>query len=230
MAGLDVRVVSSAGDVLKTPLPGAGAPNAFCAGFTLQTVNPISGQPVGNTEDEQSVGSQITFGKFRFLYLGDLTWNKEFDLMCPNNRIGTVDVFVASRHGQSSSNSQALVHAVRPRVAIMNNGPRKGGQPEAMRMFYSSPRLEDLWQIHFSLLSGQENTVPGLFIADLFDDQEPAMPIAAIAQPGAGAPPAPTHDGTAYWIKVSAQDDGTFTVLNSRNGFGKTYTSITGTN
>ena len=230
MAGLDVRVVSSAGDVLKTSLPGGGAPNTSCAGFKLQTVNPVSGQPVGNTEDEQSVGSHITFGKFRALYLGDLTWNKEFDLMCPDNRIGTVDLFVVSRHGQSSSNSQALVHAIRPRVAIMNNGPRKGGQPEAMRIFYSSPGLEDLWQIHFSLLSGQENTVPGLFIANSFDEQQPTMPIAAMAQPAAGGPPAPTHDGTAYWIKVSAQSDGTFTVLNSRNGFSKTYTALSGTN
>ena len=231
VAGLDWRVVSAAGQVLKTPLPGAGATNRYCATFKRHEVNPVSGQPVGNTEDEQSVGSQITFGKFRALYLGDLTWNLEFDLMCPANRVGTVDLFVVSRHGQSSSNSEALVHAIQPRVIIMNNGIRKGGQPDAMKVFLTSPRLENLWQIHFSQLSGQEYTVPGMFIADSFDDQQPAMQVAPQAPPAQGqqGPPPPPHNGTAYYFKVSAQQDGTFTVTNSRNGFSKTYRSVTGT-
>ena len=86
--------------------------------------------------------------------------------MCPTNRIGTVDLFVVSHHGQAISNSEVLVHALQPRVACMNNGTRKGGQPDAMKVFYSSPGLEDLWQMHFSLLSGQEYTVPGMFIAN----------------------------------------------------------------
>ena len=232
VAGLDVRVVTSAGESIRTPLPGAGRPNPYCAAFKPHAVNPVSGQPTGNTEDEQSVGSHITFGKFRALYLGDTTWNKEFDLMCPTNRIGTVDLFVVSRHGQPSSNSEALVHAIRPRVAIMNNGTRKGGQPDAMRVLHSAPGLEDLWQIHFSLLSGQEYTVPGMFIANPFDEQPPAMPVAAMTlpQPAAGAAPAPQHNGAAYWIKLSAQTDGSFTVTNSRNGFSKTYGVAPGTN
>lgn len=225
LSGLDVRIVSSAGGVLATPLAGAGSPNPYCATFKPHTVNPVSGQPTGNTEDEQSVGTHVTFGRFRALYLADLTWNKEFELMCPTNRIGTVDVFLVSRHGQPSSNSEALVHAIRPRVAIMNNGTRKGGQPDAMRILYSAPGLEDLWQIHFSVLSGQEYTVPGIFIANAFDEQSPVMPVTAVTlpQPATGAPPAPRHDGTAYWIKVSASADGSFTVTNSRNGFGKRY-------
>jgi Mn2+/Fe2+ NRAMP family transporter len=98
--------------------------------------------------------------------LGDLTQVKEFPLMCPINRIGTVDLWIVSHHGQPMSNSQALVHAIHPRVAILNNGTRKGGQPAAMKVIYSSPGLEDLWQLHFSLLSGQEYTQPGLFIAN----------------------------------------------------------------
>jgi hypothetical protein len=79
--------------------------------------------------------------------------------------------------------------------------------------------------MHFSQLSGQEYTVPGLFIANLLDEPLAAMPVAPIPppQPGPGSPPAPVHDGTAYWIKVSAQPDGSFTVTNGRNGFGKTY-------
>ena len=223
--GVDWRIVSAGGQVIGRALPGAGQPNPYCRGFTRQQVNPVSGAPVGNTEDEQSVGTHITFGKFRLLYLGDFTWNQEFDLTCPANRIGTVDVLIASRHGQSSSNSEAFVHAVQPRVILMNNGPRKGGQPQAMKILLGSPRLENLWAIHFSELGGQEYTVPGLFIANVFDDAQAAMPVAPMAPPapGANAPPAPTHNGTAYWIKMSATPDGGFTITNRRNGFSKSY-------
>ena len=157
--------------------------------------------------------------------LGDLTKNNEFELVCPNNRIGAVDVLLGLHHGQDTSTSEVLVHAVHPRVAIMNNGTRKGGQPEVMKTVHSSPGLEDLWQLHFSLLSGQEYTVPGMFIANTTDDQQTAMPVAPTPAPGPGpgTPPAPVHKGAAYWIKLSAQEDGSFTVTNARNGFGKTY-------
>ncbi|MBI2187024.1 MAG: MBL fold metallo-hydrolase [Acidobacteria bacterium] len=227
IAGVDVRIVTSGGRTITAPLPGAGSRNPHCATFTPHTVNPVSGQPVGKTEDEQSVGTHVTFGSFRAVYLGDFTWNGEFGLMCPTNRLGTVDLFVVSRHGQPSSNSEALVHAIRPRVAVMNNGTRKGGQPGTMRILYASPGLEDVWQIHFSVLGGQEYTAPGAFIANTFDDQPQAMPIAAVALPpqGAAAPPAPLHDGTAHWIRIAAQSDGSFTVTNSRNGFSKTYSA-----
>ena len=223
VTGLDWRIVSATGRILKTPLPGAGGPNPYCAGFKRHDVNPVSGGPLGNTEDEQSVASHITFGRFRVLYLADFDWNQEVDLMCPNNRIGTVDLFVASRHGQPSSNSEALVHAIRPRVIIMNNGPRKGGQPAAMNVLLNSPRLEDLWQIHFALLGGQEYTVPGIFIANV--EEGATVPLAPLAPTprGAPAPSAPQHNGPANWIKVSAQTDGSFTVSNARNGFSKTY-------
>src|SRR5262249_49521352 len=151
--------------------------------------------------------------------------NKEFELMCPNNRIGTIDVFLGLHHGLNSSNSEVMVHALRPRVAIINNGTRKGGQPDVMQILLSSPGLENLWQSHFSLLSGQEYTVPGMFIANFADDAPASMPIAPIAapQPGPNAPPPPAHNGPAFWIKVSAQQDGSFTVTNARNKFSKTY-------
>ena len=217
IAGLDWRIVTSAGEAIKTPLPGAGAANPYCAANKPQDPDP--------TENAQSVGSVVTFGQFRTVHLGDLTWNKEFDLMCPTNRIGRADVFVVTHHGQPVSNNPVVVHALRSRVAIMNNGTRKGGQPAAMQVLHSAPGLEDLWQVHFSQLSGQEYTVPGMFIANPIDDQPDAMPIAALTppQPGSGAPAAPVHNGTAYWIKVSAQADGSFTVTNARNGFSKTY-------
>jgi competence protein ComEC len=217
VAGLDIRVLAAAGQVTKTPLAGAGKPNPYCAGFKPQDPDP--------TENAQSVGNIVTFGRFRVLHMGDLTWNKEFDLMCPNNPIGTVDLWVISHHGQAISNSEVLAHAIRPRAAIMNNGTRKGGQPEAMRIIHSIPGLEDVWQVHFSQLSGQEYTVPGMFIANGVDDPQTAMPVAPLSapQPGATATPAPVHNGKAYWIKVSAREDGTFTITNTRNNFSKTY-------
>jgi len=216
MTGVDVSVVASAGELIKSPLPGAGRPNPFCANFK-------PGE--NNAEDPQSVAIHITFGKFSTVHLGDLTKNKEFELMCPNNRLGTVDVLLGLHHGQASSNSPVMVHALHPLVAIMNDGTRKGGEPETMQTVHSSPGLEDLWQLHFSLLSGQEYTQPGMFIANTVDETQSAMPIAPMPapQPGPGVPPPPAHNGAAYWIKLSAQQDGTFTVTNTRNGFTKTY-------
>jgi len=218
VTGLDWRLVSSAGEVIKDPLPGTGKPNPYCAD---SKPNPDD----GGVENSMSVGSVVTFGKFRVAHLGDLTQVKEFPLMCPVDRIGTVDLWVVSHHGQPMSNSQVLVHAIQPRVAILNNGTRKGGQPSAMKVIYSAPGLEDLWQLHFSLLSGQEYTSPGMFIANTIDDQQDVMPISPMTppQPGPGVTPPPAHNGTAYWVKVSAQTDGSFTVTNARNGFSKTY-------
>ena len=145
--------------------------------------------------------------------------------MCPVNRIGVFDLFIVSHHGQPTSNTESLVHAIQSRVAVLNNGTRKGGQPDAMKVLYSAPGLEDLWQLHFSLLSGQEYTVPGLFIANTIDDQQPTIAVAPMTPPppGAGASPAPVHNGPAHWIKVSASEDGTFSVTNGRNGFTKAY-------
>jgi beta-lactamase superfamily II metal-dependent hydrolase len=218
LQGVNVRVVSAAGQVIQTPVPGGGAQNPYCASFQ-STQNPDAG------ENSASVGLHFTYGRFRTVHLGDLTWNKEMDLMCPANRLGAVDLFFVSHHGQPVSNAPVLVHPLRARVALMNNGTRKGGQPDAMRVLYSAPGLEDLWQIHFSLLSGQEYTTPGMFIANTVDQQPTEIPIAAMPAPAAGAnaPPPPVHNGTAYWIKVSALDDGSFTVTNTRNGFSKTY-------
>src|SRR5262249_30280269 len=149
--------------------------------------------------------------------------------MCPNNLLGTVDVLLGLHHGQPSSNSEVLVHAIQPRAAIMNNGIRKGGDPGVMKIIHSSPGLENLWQLHFSELSGQEYTVTGLFIANTVDEQASTMPLAPMPAPQRGtgaAPPPPAHNGTAYWIKLSARQDGSFTIANSRNGFSKAYGAL----
>jgi len=216
LTGVEWQIVASAGEVLKTPLPGAGALNPECATF----------EPAdNNAEDPMSVGSYITFGRFHTVHLGDLTRNMEFKLMCPATLLPPVQLLLGMHHGQDTSNSPVLNHALRPVAAIMNDGTRKGGQPFTMKSIHTAPGFRDLWQLHFSELSGQEYTAPGLFIANLVDDQPPAMPIQPMTPPpaGANATPAPAHSGKAYWIKVSARTDGTFTVTNTRNGFSKTY-------
>ncbi len=218
LADIEFTVLAAAKRVIDRAVPGGGVANPYCADFTPQSED--------NGENAQSVGVLVQFGDFRILHLGDLTWNTEFQLMCPRNPIGTIDLFVVSHHGQPSSNSAVLVHAIEPRVAIMNNGTRKGGQPAAMQILHSAPGLEDLWQLHFSQLSGQQYTVPGLFIANTVDEVQSTMPIEPRhgATRGPGVEPAPRHNGEAHWFKVSSQADGSFTVTNSRNGFSKAYT------
>jgi beta-lactamase superfamily II metal-dependent hydrolase len=214
---LNFKVVASAGETIKQSLPLAGLPNPYCANFKREAPD--------QTENAQSIGSYMTFGKFRALHLGDLSSDKEFDLMCPDNRIGTVDLWVVSHHGQTNSNTEVLVHAIESRVAIMNNGIRKGGEAEIMRIIHSAPGLENLWQLHFSQLSGQEYTVPGMFIANLTDKPQPTVAVAPMTEQKlrTAHSAAPTHNGKAYWIKVSAQLDGSFTVTNGRTGFSKVY-------
>jgi len=216
MAGVGVRVVAAAGNAIDKPLAGAGRPNPLCG-----NPKPVEAFP----EDAQSIALLVTFGKFRALHPGDLTRDKEYALVCPVNRIGRIDTLVGPHHGQDTSNSEVFVHALAPRVAIMNNGTRKGGYPDVMKAFYTSPRFEDLWQLHFSQLSGQEYAAPGVFIANTTDDASASVQVAPmpLPAPGSNAPPAPAHNGRAYWIKLAAHEDGTFTITNSRNGFSKNY-------
>jgi hypothetical protein len=158
-----------------------------------------------------------------------LLWDNELDLMCPTNKVGTVDLYLTSHHGLARSGSEALVHGLQPRVAIMNNGPRKGGATQALSILHRSPGLEDLWQLHWSYEAGTEQNTPGAFIANLDDNQTIANILTAPPSPArAGGAPAPGGVGNAahtpaHWLKVIAQQDGTFTVTNPRNGFTKTY-------
>jgi competence protein ComEC len=189
--GLTVNVLTAAGSHIQTPLEGAGQPNSYCATTPKRDPDP--------TENAQSTGVLVTFEKFRFLDLGDLTWNKELELMCPNNPIGTVDVLLVSHHGLNQSNSPALVDAVHPRVAIMNNGARKGASPDAWQIVKDSPGLEDLWQLHYAVAGAKEHNVADSFIANV-DEQ-----------------------CTGQYIKLTAEGNGSFTIWNQRNKFTKIY-------
>lgn len=229
MAGLDITTVASANRFIRSNLPGGGARNAACEG-----VMPKDESAYADPDNGESAGFVLSYGRFRMADLGDLTWNGELDLMCPTNRIGTVDLYLTSHHGLDRSGSPALVHALRPRVAIMNNGTRKGGSVDAFANLRESPGLEDLWQLHWSYNVGLDNA-PARFIANVDDAATiagvlttpppapgaPAAPRAGGAGPGAG--PAPGAHTPAYLITVTARQDGTFSVTNTRNNVTKTY-------
>ncbi|ODS54301.1 MAG: hypothetical protein ABS36_11555, partial [Acidobacteria bacterium SCN 69-37] len=183
VAGLDWTIVSAARDTIASALPGAGQDNAAACAATER--KPL---PTTDPENAASVGSVIQFGKFRTVHLGDLYWAKELDLVCPQNKLGTVDLYLVTHHGQNQSNSPAMVQGLRPRVAAMQNGTRKGGAPETIRTILSSPGLEDLWQLHWSYGGQLELNAPGLFIANIEDNQTIANVLTA-------PPPAPRGGG-----------------------------------
>lgn len=224
ISGLDITTVASANRYSRENLRGGGRPNAACAG-----ARPLDESSYIDADNGESAGFVMSYGRFRTINLGDLTWNGELDLMCPTNRIGTVDVYLTSHHGLERSGSPALVHALQPRVAVMNNGTRKGGAPDAFRVLHESPGLEDLWQLHWSHNTGLDN-VPAMFVANVDDNTTVAGVLTAAPGErqggGRGAPAAGAAAHTpAHLIKISAGSDGTFVVTNTRNGFRKTYRS-----
>ena len=224
MSGLDITTVASANQYLRANLRGGGRSNPGCA-----AARPMDESAYIDADNGESAGFVMAYGRFRTVNLGDLTWNGELDLMCPTNRLGTVDVYLTSHHGLERSGSPALVHALQPRVAVMNNGTRKGGAPQAFRVLHESPGLEDLWQLHWAHNTGLDNA-PATFVANIDDSATlatvlTAAPAAGRQGAGRGGPPgggAAAHT-PAYLIKINASSDGTFLVTNTRNGFQKAY-------
>ena len=191
ITGLEAVVVTADGDEINQPLPGAGQENPNCEGVQQKATD--------TTENARSVGTVITFGKLRIVDLGDLTWNKELELMCPVNKLGRADVLVVSHHGMALSNSQALVHALEPRVAIFDNGSKKGASRSAWDVVKSSPGLLDIWQLHFADAGGSEHNAEDPFIANVEEAD------------------------TGYYLKLTAHEDGSFEMYNPRNKFSKQY-------
>ena len=212
--GFEVLVVSSDGKMLDKPVTGGG-PNALCA-------NAEQKAPAG-PENQYMVGTLITFGRFKLLALIDLDWEKEMELVCPVNKLGTVTLYQSGRHGSfDGAGSPALLGAIRPQVAVINNGPRKGlGQVDdtarsitpagikvtpyernAYARLSKIPGIEGIWQGHLSLLDKDpsHNTSPDM-IANLDD----------------------TADCKGNWIKASVEPSGRLTITNGRNGFSKSY-------
>lgn len=185
--------ISAGSAALAMPVSGgAGQPNALCgtAGIDKNAADIY--------DNAGSVGLLYEYGKFRMLDLADLLQSVEYKLLCPVDAIGQLSLFMVSHHGFKISNSPLLYRSLQPKVAIMNNAARKGGEIATFDAIRSDKRLEDLWQMHESNAAKEKNAAEQ-FIAN------PATPC------------------EAKMIRVSVQPDGTFTVTNTRNNFSKTY-------
>lgn len=194
--GIHAEVISADGALIEKALPGAGAANPVCESTTAG--------PADHTENARSLGVLITFGKLRILDLGDLTKDKERELMCPVNKLGKIDIFVVSHHGWLQSDSPELVDAIAPRVAIMDNGAKKGGSPSVLDTIQKSPGLENLWQLHYSDEGGDAHNVAAAYIANL-----------------SGA------EDAGNYIKLTASPDGSFAIYNARTKDTKNYSAVT---
>jgi competence protein ComEC len=189
LKGVDTVVVSAAGATLQKPLDGAGGANPAC-GATA----PAAQEP---TENPRSTGVRLRFGRFTFLDVGDLSGAPLFALVCPNNLVGPTDLYLVAHHGGADAGDAASFAGIAPRVAILNNGSKKGGAPEVLAALHQAHGLEDAWQLHRSLPPG-----PRFFSDDHIANLD---------------------ESTAHWLKVSAKADGSFIVTNGRTGAAKTY-------
>lgn len=192
--GMNVTVLTAAGEPINHDIPGGGERNPYCPAESALRPG------IDHTENAQSVGVLVTYGKFRMIDLGDLTWKKEYNLVCPVNRVGQVEVYLTTQHGYAISGESYIVDALHPIVAIGDNGAHKGGAPEALSVVKKSPGLEGFWDLHYSYAADKSLNAPPADIANLKDK--------------------PDH---GYWIKLTANADGTFKVINQRNGESKTY-------
>jgi beta-lactamase superfamily II metal-dependent hydrolase len=191
LKGIILQVVAAAGEHITDPLPGAGEANIYCASEKQP--------PDDASENSRSLGVLITYGKFRFLDLGDLTEQRDLALVCPNNLIGTVDLYLATHHGGHPDNPRALVWALHPRAAVINNGPHKGGSAEAWQIMHDSPDLADLWQLHYAMDSDKQHNAVENLIANTDEKSD------------------------GHYIEAIAGPDGKFSITNSRNGLKKDY-------
>ena len=192
LSDIKLEFLTAAGESITSPLPGAGEANPYCYSEAPA--------PADASENSQSLGMLITYGKFKFLDLGDLTKIKELGLVCPNNLLGTVSLYLVTHHGGYPDNPKALVWVLHPLVAISNNGAHKGGNPDTWQIVHDSPGLADEWQLHYAADSDAKHNVAESFIANL-DEKSDGHP-----------------------IEVKASPDGKFRVTNTRNNYSKTYT------
>jgi len=188
VSGVDAVVVSSGGRTISEPLTAAGGRNPAC-GNSARAAQEI-------VENPRSTGVLIQFGRFRFLDVGDLTGAPLFDLACPRDLIGPVDVYLVAHHGGADAADPATLAAFKPRIAVLDNGARKGAGPEMLAALRGVAGL-DSWQLHRSVLDGAQNAPDGR-LANL-------------------------DETTGHWIKVSAKNDGSFRVTNGRTGQNVSY-------
>ena len=190
--GLTDTIVAADAKMIAKPLPGAGEQNPACA--SMESLLPNGGE-----ENTRSVSSLLTFGKVRIAAFGDLTWDREKDLFCPVNKIGKVDVYLASHHGTHWSGSPAMLDSLQPVVTIMGNSPTKGDDPERVKAIEANPRFAALWRLHAPKDHPEIDGTPDMIAnTDLKADGD-------------------------YNLRLRIRPNGDITVINERNGFNKTY-------
>lgn len=193
IGSLHLTVVTSDGVTIDHALAAAGNTIAECA-----TMRPMDKD--GGEENARSLGVVMTFGQTRIAAFGDLTWNMEQKLFCPTDKVGPVDLFIVSHHGSNFSNSPAMLRALSPRVAIMDNGAKKGGDVETYETVSRAPRLKRLWQLHLAERTDAQHNVPEAYIAN------------------------PSSSGDAHEsIEAIVTRQGAITVTNDRTHFSETY-------
>ena len=193
IGSLHLTAVTSDGVTIDQPLPGAGEAIAECA-----SMRPMDKD--GGEENARSLAVVLTFGRARIAAFGDLTWNMEQRLFCPKDKVGRVDLFIVSHHGSNLSNSPAMLRALAPRVAVMDNGATKGADVETYETVSKAPRLKRLWQLHLAERADAQHNVPETYIAN------------------------PGLSGDEHVsIEVAVTKQGGITVTNDRTGFSETY-------
>ncbi|MCA9034242.1 MAG: MBL fold metallo-hydrolase [Planctomycetaceae bacterium] len=187
---LSVRVLTSG----RAVIDDKGKPNPYASRHLPKPHDP--------SDNAASLSLLFTFGEFRFLTCGDLTWNVEADLVTPTNRIGLVDLFMVTHHGLPVSNNPALVLAIDPVVAVMCNGPTKGGAEQTMQTLREVKSLQDLFQLHQNVQLDASKQAPAEFIANH----------------------GPTEGCKGEWVKASVAADGqSYTVRIGPAGTQHTY-------
>jgi competence protein ComEC len=162
LKGMRAQVLASGGGVIDQAGIGEETIGATKPANPLCETAPPD-RPVDRSDNARSLAILFSLGKFQFFDAGDLTWNVEKRLVCPVDLIGPVDLYQVTHHGMDISNHPTLVRTISPSVAIMNNGPRKGGAPGTVKLLKSIPSIQAAYQLHRNAATGDDdNTAPSL--------------------------------------------------------------------
>lgn len=156
LKGASVKILASHGIVLGEA-PGSPQTRPCTAHSPL---------PDDASDNARSLGWVLEYKGFKFLNLGDLTWNVEHKLVCPKDLIGPVDVYQMTHHGLDISNHPAVLQAASPTVVVINNGPKKGGTAKAFARLKDLAGLKDVWQGHRNVQTPPADNAPPEFVAN----------------------------------------------------------------